>query len=399
MKENQLSLILVLFYIPYGIFNVPATLLAQRYSPGLVIPLLLFCWGIVMLCSGAVKDFGGVAVTRLLLGIFEAGFYPTAIYYCTMLYPRLELGKRVGYIYSMVLIANAFSGLLAYRIFVYDYSRPQDWRLLFFTDGTVAVFFALCGLYCLPRDVVSTKLLDAEEKRAAAIRYAREVLPRDQDFRWSDITGALKRVDTWVFAGMGLSYGVACISVSNFLPILIRRLGYSVVRTQLFTIPPNITGAVVLAAQCFLSDSLRIRSLFIIAASLVSIIAFILLGTYDVVHDVGVGYFCIFLMTIGTYTPAALVPVWLVGNTRSATARVTKVALLVGCQNLGGIIASLSFRAQDAPVYKPALVVSGVFQGMTIMLTAGMAWVYWKKNKNLERTSTGEEEVPWRNLL
>ncbi len=102
---------------------------------------------------------------------------------------------------------------------MFDYSRPQDWRLLFFTDGTVTVFFALCGLYCLPRDVASTKLLDADEKRAATIRYAREVLPRDQDFRWSDVTSALKRVDTWVFAGMGLSYGVACASIYNFLPV------------------------------------------------------------------------------------------------------------------------------------------------------------------------------------
>ncbi len=180
---------------------------------------------------------------------------------------------------------------------------------------------------------------------------------------------------------------------------MIYRLGYSVVRTQLFAIPPNITGAILLATQCFLSDSLRNRSLFIIVPTLVSMLGFILLGTYDVVDDIGVGYFCTFLMTIGTFTPAAIVPVWLMGNTRSATGRATKVGLLVGCQNLGGIISSLSFRAQDAPVYRPALIVSGVFQGMAIMLAAGMAWVYWKKNKNLERTSTGEEEVPWRYLL
>ena len=74
LKDNQYSLILILFYIPYGTLNIPATVLAKRFSPAVVIPILMFLWGIISLSAAAVHNFGGVAAARICLGVVEAGF-------------------------------------------------------------------------------------------------------------------------------------------------------------------------------------------------------------------------------------------------------------------------------------------------------------------------------------
>lgn len=74
LQDNQYSLILILFYIPYGTLNIPATVLAKRFSPAIVIPILMFLWGTISLGSAFVKNFGGVLAARICLGVVEAGF-------------------------------------------------------------------------------------------------------------------------------------------------------------------------------------------------------------------------------------------------------------------------------------------------------------------------------------
>lgn len=78
LHGNQYSLVLTLFYIPYGTLNIPLTILAKRFSPARVIPTLMFGWGAISLGAAAVQNFGGLVATRVLLGAVEAGFVSLA---------------------------------------------------------------------------------------------------------------------------------------------------------------------------------------------------------------------------------------------------------------------------------------------------------------------------------
>jgi hypothetical protein len=48
-------------------------------------------------------------VTRLLIGVFEAGFYPTAVAYLALFYYPFDLGVRIAVFYGLYVVANAFS--------------------------------------------------------------------------------------------------------------------------------------------------------------------------------------------------------------------------------------------------------------------------------------------------
>lgn len=88
IRDNQYSLMLMMFYIPYGALSVLATVTAKRFSPGVVIPLMMAGWGVCSVCQGAVTNYGGLLACRILLGICEAGFYPSAIFCrCTHVAP------------------------------------------------------------------------------------------------------------------------------------------------------------------------------------------------------------------------------------------------------------------------------------------------------------------------
>ncbi len=49
---------------------------------------------------------------RLLIGLFEAGFYPTAIFYLSTFYTRFDLAVRIALFYGQYAIAGAFSGAI-----------------------------------------------------------------------------------------------------------------------------------------------------------------------------------------------------------------------------------------------------------------------------------------------
>jgi MFS family permease len=74
LQDNQYSLILIMFYVTYGTFNIPETVLAKRFSPAVVIPGLMFIWGVISLASASVHNFAGIMASRVFLGVIEAGF-------------------------------------------------------------------------------------------------------------------------------------------------------------------------------------------------------------------------------------------------------------------------------------------------------------------------------------
>lgn len=53
---------------------------------------------------------GALIATRLLIGAFEAGFYPTAVAYLSFFYPRYDFCVRLALFYGQYAIAGAFSG-------------------------------------------------------------------------------------------------------------------------------------------------------------------------------------------------------------------------------------------------------------------------------------------------
>ena len=52
--------------------EVPSNIVLNRLKrPSRYLGFLIFCWGVIMLCTGFVQNFAGLVVIRLLLGLFE----------------------------------------------------------------------------------------------------------------------------------------------------------------------------------------------------------------------------------------------------------------------------------------------------------------------------------------
>lgn len=110
------SIVVLVFFLTYVLLQPPAVVILRKVGPRIFLPAITILWGIVMMCFGFVKDWTQLVPMRLLLGIFEAGFFPGCAYLLSCWYTRYELQKRNAVFYLIGSMASAFAGILAYGL-------------------------------------------------------------------------------------------------------------------------------------------------------------------------------------------------------------------------------------------------------------------------------------------
>lgn len=80
----------MVFFIPYIIFQPPSTVLIRKIGPRIHLSAITLAWGAVMIGMGFVNDYASLAGLRTLLGVFEAGFFPSCVYLLSTWYTRCK---------------------------------------------------------------------------------------------------------------------------------------------------------------------------------------------------------------------------------------------------------------------------------------------------------------------
>ena len=76
LTGTQYSTCLTIFFVPYVVFEIPSNIILKRLKPHVWLSICMFGFGLVTICQGLVKGYGGFIATRFLLGLFETGMFP-----------------------------------------------------------------------------------------------------------------------------------------------------------------------------------------------------------------------------------------------------------------------------------------------------------------------------------
>jgi MFS family permease len=87
LKLNQLegsishySIVTIVFFASYIVFQPPATVICRYLGPRNFLAAIVLLWGAVMIGMGFSDSYGTLAALRVVLGILEAGFFPSCVY-------------------------------------------------------------------------------------------------------------------------------------------------------------------------------------------------------------------------------------------------------------------------------------------------------------------------------
>lgn len=349
LTGNRFNITLVLFVIPYCLFECPANLVLKVFRPSRWLPGINFVWGVVMTLMAFVKTYPQLLGVRVCLGIAEAGLFPGVVYYLTLWYPRHMLQYRIGLFFGAATVAGAFSGLLAFGIsYMGGMDGLEAWSWIFMLEGLATIVVAIIAFFVLVDLPDTAKFLTPEERAFVVWRkkYDNSSVGEEEKFAARHVWAAFRDWQVWLHIPVYVSIVGPLYGITLFLPTIINSFGYSTPVSQLLTVPPYIAATFTLLAFAHYSDKLKIRSPFILAGLTMCLIGFsINIST----APSGVKYFGTFFIVMGSYAAVPGIISWLGNNLSGQYKRGVGMPLQMCIGNFSGAVAAVIYRSQDSP--------------------------------------------------
>lgn len=333
---------------------------------------------------GFTKTFAQMAVCRTLLGILEAGFLPGCTFLITCWYKRYEVGKRLGVFWILSVVAGGFASIFAYCLtLLKGKAGLNGWSWIFIIEGAITVVLCGLGWFIIVDFPAKAKFLNDRDRFIAVERINRDRGDGEQDkITFKVMLHHLKDPKLYMWSIMLMTSTLPGYAYTYFLPIILHDgLGYSTTMSQLLTAPPAVVAAIFTYTSSYLADRYKIRGPLIglhqaLTATGMLITAFAkgngvrLFGAY---LGIAALQFCI---------PGVLS--YQANNIVSHSKRSLAAATCMIGGGIGGIAASVAFKASERPAYTTGVYTTLAFTIFSICGMSVMTLHFRKVNRRID---------------
>ncbi|KAH7930098.1 MFS general substrate transporter [Leucogyrophana mollusca] len=389
---EEFATLLSILYVGYIIMQIPSNMFLNYIGrPSLYLPGCMIVWGVISALTGITKNFTGALLTRFFLGFVEAAFFPGSLFLLTKWYKRTEIGLRTAILYCGNIISNAFGALIASGILggMNGDLGHAAWRWLFFIEGALTVFVAICAIFILPDFPTTTRWLTDEERRLAMRRMEEDAGVGDQNEteeggKFHGLYLAVTDWKVWWFA-LAMTAQVVALSFNAYFPTLSATLGYNPTVTLLLCAPPFIFTVLLAFWLSRHSDKTKERFYHMTVSYIFGIIGFVIAIC---TMNTAARYVSLFLMA-QSYAGFVVMYAWMSNSfPRPPSKRAVCLSLINGFSQLGNIAGSYVWPSNWGPTYRYSYGICIACTGTAI----AMSWVFREHLKHLNKKEEEEEQ-------
>lgn len=232
------SNIAAIFNGGYMVGTIPGNWLIQRVPVAKFTGITLILWSALLVAHIGARNYGDMMALRFLLGIMEAAISPSNMMLCGMFYDKQEQPFRMCTFLSMNGVATVVGALLAYGLGHATHSTLKPWKLIFLVIGLMNFVWSFAFLYLTPDSPANARFLTHEEKLRVIKRVSRNQMGiKDTKFKFYQAFEALRDVNAWILALLGMGCGVINGGTSNFISSLIKGFGFSGINATALQLP------------------------------------------------------------------------------------------------------------------------------------------------------------------
>ena len=365
-------------------------MIIKRLQPAYYIAGLCVAWGLVATFSAFVQNLGGLIACRLLLGFFEAGFFPGIILYLTTFYNKGNIALRISYFFATSAVSGAAGGLVAYGIGNMDGTAGwRAWRYILLFNGIPTVLTGLLIPFVLPNSPQTAKFLTDDDRRNMVLLREAETgqTKSAQELHWPDVKAGMLDWKTYAYGLTQFCNNAMLYGFSAFLPTIIRGIGdWSVAEVQLLTIPVYGIGAITYLICSRISDITQIRGPFAAGGQLVATVGYAMLIAN---HSPGLSFTGCMFVGMGCYVANGTPVAWLSTNNPRYGKRAYASGVQLSMGNSAGVAAPFLFTNAMAPEYRPGYGATIGLLGFAMSTMTTLHLYYRTVNARRER---GEED-------
>ncbi|ROT39004.1 high-affinity nicotinic acid transporter [Sodiomyces alkalinus F11] len=381
-QDGMFQLAVSVLFITYCLFEAPSNMIIKRLQPARYLAGLTICWGLIATFSAFVNNFAALIACRLLLGLFEAGFFPGVVLYLSMFYGRRSLALRIAYFYSTAALSGVAGGLVAYGIsFMHGYAGWSAWRWIILINGIPTVVTGCIIPFVLPNSPETAKFL-TDEDRANLQRIHEAQVGRARNLKHlvkEDVWDAVKDWTTWAYCFALFPQLAMLYSFVVFLPTIIRQMGtWNNAETQAMTVPVYAVGAIVYITCARLSDVTQRRGYFVMGGLVSALVGY---GMLISNQGPAVSYAGTFFVSIGIFTTAGISFAWVPTNNPRYGKRAFSTGMHLSIGNSSGVASPFLFSNEHAPAFTPGYAGSMGMLGVSLILNVILHLHFKRQNK------------------
>ncbi|RSL68780.1 hypothetical protein CEP53_002489 [Fusarium sp. AF-6] len=348
------NILLTVFFIFYLAVEIPSNVILKNVGPRWYLPALVFCFGMVSLCTAFVGSYASMLVVRAILGIFEGGAMPGTAFFLSCFYKKTELFFRMSIFIASSSLASSFGGLLAAglsKIPPWGASAMliHRWRNIFFFEGLITVLVAAVAPFLMPQSPGTYKFLTERQRYIAAERLHREnANVREEKVTWKHVRRAIFNIHTNVCAWCFFCTNSAVQGFGAFIPTILREFGWTSTEAQLKSVPPYLVACCVTIALGYLSDRTNKRGIFMAGILPCSIIGFSILRFST---NTDAKYAAVFLNAIACFGASSGFLSWGINNAGSPAVAAVAGGYMVMVGSMGGVLSTWTYLSRDSPLF------------------------------------------------
>ncbi|KAF2087786.1 MFS general substrate transporter [Saccharata proteae CBS 121410] len=357
LSSSEYSICLVVFFIPYVVFEVPYNLILSNTRPSVFLPVIMSLWGAVTCCMAAAQTYQHLVAIRFIVGTLEAGFAPVILLVLSSWYKKNEQSKRFALYISAAVLSGAFGGILAGAITgsLDGIHGLEGWRWLFLVEGAATSGLAILSHFVLLDFPATTTKFSFRERQLAVQRLAEDhVTTRHVSSpQVSSLEASMQSIRNWRTWLMVLGYMVIVGSstLSYFYPTLVHGLGYTSKVAEYMVVPIYAVSFVAVALTGYFSDKYpTYRGLVIVSWLTLSMACSI---AVCIIYDYTARYVLLIFMAAGLWASNGLALAYSASTFGSMLqeTRAVSLALVNALGNLAQIYGAYLFPVSSAPKY------------------------------------------------
>ncbi|KAM0749084.1 MFS general substrate transporter [Meredithblackwellia eburnea MCA 4105] len=355
----------------------------------------LLCWGICVACTAAAKDFKGLLIARMFLGIFEACVAPSFILLVQTWWRRREQTYRTMAWNASNAVAGTLGPLLSYGIGHISVKGMYSYQWIFIVLGLITVATVPFIYFTLPSSPVDARFLRHGDDRKIAVERLRanNTGVATHVWKWPQFWETLRDPKSYLW--MLLLFLAACPSggIGAFGGLIVASFGYDPFTTILFQMPFGALQFCVIVFAGWATNKWRVRWIVIVIATFFPIAgAAMLLHLPRGPSHKGPLLAAYYLVSVlGTIQP--LLYSWSNLNAAGHTKKVTTTAMLFVAQCVGNVAGPLLYKTSDKPYYHPGLQADLICWSLLagIATFTGMYLKYLNRRQEKRREALGRK--------
>lgn len=261
------------FFVSYLLLEVPSNLLFERMGARLTFFRIMVLWGMTSAATMFVQTPTQFYILRLLLGAFEAGFFPGIILYLTYWFPSSRRGRVTGQFLFAMPIAGAIGGPLSGWLMtrMHGLAGLDGWQWCLLVEGLPSILIGFICYRMLTNRPQDAKWLTQAEKNAVVADLASD---KTQDSSHERLRDAFTDPKVYLIALIYFCNACGAYTFSFWLPTMIKTLGITdLAHVGLYSMFSYIFGALGMLLLPWNSDRMRDRRWHFVIAMIVGAIA------------------------------------------------------------------------------------------------------------------------------